>query len=70
MHNGITPLDMACTFNCGIGMVVIVSPCHVDPVTDAFLEYGETCHIIGQVEERGSTSEPMYIEGLETAWNS
>ena len=68
-RHGVTSLDMAHTFNCGIGMVVIVSPRHVDAVTEVFLEHGETCHVIGQLEERSLTNRPIYFKDLEMAWN-
>lgn len=48
--------EMARTFNCGIGMAVIVSPDQAAAVTSA-LEGAETIFEIGQVEagERGCT---------------
>ena len=52
----IAPEEMARTFNCGIGMAVIVSPDQAAALTSA-LEGAETVFEIGQVEagERGCT---------------
>lgn len=53
----IAPDEMARTFNCGIGMAVIVSPGEAEPVTAALEGAGETVFRIGKVEEgrRGCT---------------
>ncbi len=47
---GIEPQELARTFNCGIGMVAIVSDSDADPVTAALTEAGETVHRIGHIE--------------------
>ncbi len=46
----IEPAELARTFNCGIGMVAIVSVEDVDAVTQALEESGETVHRIGAIE--------------------
>ncbi len=58
----IEPAELARTFNCGIGMVAIVSESDVDAVTQSLEAAGETVHRIGCIEAgemsctvRGST---------------
>src|SRR5690606_3545822 len=48
-QGNIEPGEMARTFNCGIGMAVVVAPGDVDSVTAALTEAGETVHRIGDI---------------------
>src|SRR6185369_15998388 len=48
---GIAPEEIARTFNCGIGMAVMVSEGDADRVTEALEGAGETIHRIGRIEE-------------------
>lgn len=48
----VAPREMARTFNCGIGMVVIVAPEHADKAADLLREHGERVHQIGRIETR------------------
>jgi phosphoribosylformylglycinamidine cyclo-ligase len=59
--------EMARTFNCGIGMAVIVAPAQADLVSAALEGAGETVFEIGRIEEgrRGCT-----VEGKAGSWNS
>jgi phosphoribosylformylglycinamidine cyclo-ligase len=47
----IEPAELARTFNCGIGMVAIVSAEDAERVTAALEAEGETVHRIGRIEE-------------------
>jgi len=55
-QGGIAPAEMARTFNCGIGMVVVAAQDEAQAVTDALVAAGETVHAIGRIEagRRGS----------------
>jgi len=46
---GIEESEMFRTFNMGIGLILVVAPEHVQPVTGHFAERGEICHRIGKV---------------------
>ncbi len=63
----IEPGELARTFNCGIGMVAVVSAADVDMVTQELEASGETVHRIGIVEagEKGCT-----IKGSADRWSA
>jgi phosphoribosylaminoimidazole synthetase len=66
-QGAIEPAEMARTFNCGIGMAVIVSPDMAAQVTAALTEAGEQLFTIGRVEPgaRGCT-----VAGSAEAWSA
>lgn len=51
---GIKASEMVRTFNCGIGMIVIVPPEQAGAALEHFQAQGEPCVIIGQIETRES----------------
>jgi phosphoribosylformylglycinamidine cyclo-ligase len=63
----VAPEEMARTFNCGVGMAVLVAPEQAANVTSAVEGAGETIFEIGRIEEgqRGCT-----IRGAAGTWNS
>ena len=63
----IAPEELARTFNCGIGMAVIVSPDEAEAVGTALEGAGETVLAIGRLEQgrRGCT-----VNGKAGSWNS
>jgi phosphoribosylformylglycinamidine cyclo-ligase len=63
----IAPAEMARTFNCGVGMAVIVAPEEADAVSKALTGAGETVFEIGRIEQgrRGCT-----VSGHAGIWNS
>ena len=63
----IEPAELARTFNCGIGMVAIVSAADADAVTAALEAAGEVVHRIGRVEagDMGCT-----VRGSAETWSA
>jgi phosphoribosylformylglycinamidine cyclo-ligase len=66
-HGNIEPGELARTFNCGIGMALIVSRADVNNVTQALENAGEEIFEIGHVEpsERGCT-----VAGPAESWSA
>jgi phosphoribosylformylglycinamidine cyclo-ligase len=66
-QGNIEPEEMARTFNCGVGMAVIVSPEDANDVAQALEQAGETAFPIGRVEEgtRGCT-----VSGARGTWSA
>ena len=64
-QGNIEPEEMARTFNCGIGMAVVVAPQDVEAVTAALSQAGETVHRIGEIREgtKGCT-----VSGSAETW--
>ncbi|MCP4330072.1 MAG: phosphoribosylformylglycinamidine cyclo-ligase [Alphaproteobacteria bacterium] len=60
--------EMMRTFNCGIGMVAIVGPAHLDTARAAFEAAGEATTIIGTVEPRAAGAAPVMIDDMEHLW--
>lgn len=52
MKGGVADAEMVRVFNCGIGMVVIVSPANVDAAIKSLTAQGLTAWIVGEVVER------------------
>lgn len=66
-QGGIEPEEMARTFNCGIGMAVVVAADHAEAVAATLAEAGETVLTIGRIEagERGCT-----VKGSAGTWSA
>jgi phosphoribosylformylglycinamidine cyclo-ligase len=63
----IAPVEMARTFNCGVGVAVVVAPEQADSVANALEGGGETAFEVGRIEQgqRGCT-----VSGQAGIWNS
>jgi phosphoribosylformylglycinamidine cyclo-ligase len=66
-QGNIEPEEMARTFNCGIGMAVIVAGNDVNNVSQALDKVGETVFQIGRIEEgpKGCT-----VTGSRGCWSA
>ena len=65
----ITPLEMAKTFNCGIGMAVIVPADKVIEATKIFEGHGETVHHIGTVRAKKDGEPSTTVTGSAGSWS-
>lgn len=60
-------LELSRTFNCGIGMVLVVEPARADAVVEALVDTGETVHRIGTIAQ--APGQPrVELAHLEAAW--
>ena len=59
----VSGLELARTFNCGIGMIAVVPPTAADDVTAALEAAGESVFRIGRIEPTSGT-ERVHIDGL------
>ncbi|HJQ16211.1 MAG TPA: phosphoribosylformylglycinamidine cyclo-ligase [Allosphingosinicella sp.] len=66
-QGNIEPEEMARTFNCGIGMAVVVTQSHAAGVIAALEEAGETVHRIGRIAS-GETG--CSISGSAESWSA
>ena len=66
-QGNIEPEEMARTFNCGVGMVVIAEAGQAEPVRHALEAAGETVFVIGDVEDgaKGCT-----VRGAAETWGA
>lgn len=74
-HGGLSPREVSRTFNCGIGMVLVVDPAQVAQVTQALEAEGETVVALGGVSERGdgpacTVSGPAGLWGSTANWRA
>jgi phosphoribosylformylglycinamidine cyclo-ligase len=67
-HGGIPAAEMARTFNCGIGMVLVVAPDAVAGVVAALAGAGETVHQIGRIVERPPDAPGTILRHAEDSW--
>jgi len=66
----VAPDEMVRTFNCGIGMVVIVSPTRTEQILQILRNHGETVYQIGSVIKRQKQQPPVQIEHLSVPWKN
>lgn len=63
---GIEPREMLRTFNCGLGMLVVVAADAVEAVEAALADSGEMAFRVGRIEPRGGDA--VVFDGLDQTW--
>ncbi|HEY0836714.1 MAG TPA: phosphoribosylformylglycinamidine cyclo-ligase [Azospirillum sp.] len=64
---GLTPADMARTFNCGLGMVIVCPPERAHEAALMLKAHGETVYTVGIVHPVGD-GERVTVNGMDTEW--
>ena len=67
-EGGIAAGEMARTFNCGVGMIAIVSPGRADDAEAVLTAKGETVYRIGRIVEAIADGPRVALRGAEAAW--
>jgi phosphoribosylformylglycinamidine cyclo-ligase len=67
---GVEPDELARTFNCGIGMAVVVPRDRADAALNHFREQGEQAVKIGEIVTQDPHTPRIEIANRETAWRS
>ncbi len=62
-NGGISEAEMLRTFNCGIGMILVVAQSDSDSVVSFLADQGETAHMLGQVHGRSQDSPGVDFSG-------
>ena len=63
------PLEMARTFNCGIGMIVICSPKSANKIEEVLFKAGETVFNIGTINETSSKGDTVILKNIDNGWD-
>lgn len=64
----LAPSDLAETFNCGIGLVVVTSPDKANEVKKTLSDEGETVFTIGTVATKSGTDQ-VILQNRDAAWS-
>lgn len=67
-HGKLSADDLARTWNCGIGMVVIVAPDRADDVAAVLKKHGETVMRIGVIEKYAGAE--VIVDNRDAAWQT
>jgi phosphoribosylformylglycinamidine cyclo-ligase len=58
------------TFNCGLGMVVVVARANVEQVTRALADAGETVREVGIIEPAPTAEADCVVDHADSLWRS
>ncbi len=67
---GVEPHEMARTFNCGLGMVLVVGAADADAVAAAIRGAGEQVYVVGKLEAREEGLPCVVLDNLAKAFAS
>ncbi|MEM7171256.1 MAG: phosphoribosylformylglycinamidine cyclo-ligase [Pseudomonadota bacterium] len=67
-HGAVPPMEMLRTFNCGIGMVVVVDRGALSDVRAVFESHGEGVHQLGQIMACGPDEARVRFDRLDASW--
>lgn len=67
-QGNIQATEMARTFNCGIGMVLVVDADQVADITKALQDGGETVFEIGRIIARPADNDGVVLQNADKAW--
>ena len=59
-QGSVAPAEMLRTFNCGVGMIVVVDPSSAEALADQFRSTGETVMTLGRMVSRGDGESVVY----------
>ncbi|TVR99050.1 MAG: phosphoribosylformylglycinamidine cyclo-ligase [Rhodospirillales bacterium] len=62
--------ELARTFNCGLGMLAVVSPDRAESVKSVLEAAGERVFAVGHIVRRGDGGAGVTLDGTERAWRS
>jgi len=64
------PGELLNTFNCGLGMIVVVEAASADRLTSLLQAAGETVHRVGQLVAAAPDAAPVVVTGSAGTWGS
>ncbi len=67
---GIAAPEMLRTFNCGVGMAVVVAADAADAAATVLAAAGETVSIIGRIEATADDGVRVVVDGADAAWRA
>ncbi len=67
-HGDLDNNDLARTFNCGIGMIVICDPIKVKEIEETLINAGEIVYNLGEVKQQKNPDITIILDNLNTSW--
>jgi len=61
--------EMFSTFNCGVGMIIVIDPEKVDMVTECLRAGRESVLHIGEIKKSSAQKQRVTIKGLQNKWS-